>query len=165
LLLQGTSGTSVMAFEIHRGYVSAFEKAVGRYAGSPSFSLNDPLVVYYSPSPTGGLPLDVGDYVAVAVKRALVPNAQYVALAYRKIWAGESAHALNAWWPASCAVIGTMMFGFWSTEGIKHVGNLVPLLSFGSIGAFGIVRLISMRSARRALDALESPLDARARKA
>ena len=153
-----------MAIEIHRGYISTLEKTAGRYAGSPSFSLDDPSVIYYSPSPTGGLPLDLGDYVAVAVKRAMVPNAQFVALAYRQLWAGESAHALNAWWPASCAVIGAIMFGLWSTKGIKHPGDLAPILSFGSLGAFGIVRLVSMRSARQALDALESPLDARVRK-
>ena len=120
---------------VHK-HISTLEKTAGRYAGSPSFSLDDPSVIYYSPSPTGGLPLDLGDYVAVAVKRAMVPNAQFVALAYRKLWVGESAHALNAWWPASCAVIGAIMFGLWSTNGIKHPGDLAPILSFGSLGAF-----------------------------
>jgi len=152
-----------MTFQIHRGLVSNVDKTMGFRAGSSTFSLDDPSVIYYSPSPVGGLPLNPGDYVAVAVTRTRVPSAKLVALAYRKLGTAESAHTLNAWWPALCVVLGATAAVLWGTDGVNHLNSLVALLvfaslawAFGSFAAAGIVRLKLMRSACVVLNALDS---------
>jgi len=150
-----------VTFEIHTGFVSALENRAGRYTGSPSFSLNDPSVTYYSPGPTPAFPLNQGDYVAVAVKRTIVPGAQFVAFAYRGLGVGASAKALNAGWQILCIIAGATFIGFEIAAPLTDVAPVVPFLSFGSLVVFGIFRLISMRLACRALDAIESPLTAR----
>lgn len=151
-----------MSIEAFQGFASDYDNG-GRRAsicapGMITFSIGNPPVNFWSPFSFAETPFGAGDYVAVAGKRTLVPGVAYVALAYRRLGDGGTAHFLNVGFPGSCILFGALGLFGGLFLGPLNVDTRTLTAVLLAVGLFGIWRIWSMRAACRMLDKLESPL-------
>lgn len=101
-----------MPIEVFQGFASDYDNGGSRAninaPGIITFSIGDPPVNIGSPFSFGETPFSAGDYVAVVGKRTLVPDAAYVALAYRRLGDAGTAHFLNVAFPGTCILFGVL---------------------------------------------------------
>jgi hypothetical protein len=149
-----------MTIKITKGIVSSCfdaNNSTGRMQMA-TFAVGNPAVNFWSPFSFGDRPFAVGDYIAVAGRRTFIPGIYYVALAYRRLGSGGTAHFLNVGFPGACILLGLVgAFGvlFLGPLNVATKAESAVLLA---LGAFGIWRLWSMHRACKMLDKLESTL-------
>jgi hypothetical protein len=143
--------------EVLSGFVTDGPSA-GYRSGGMTFLLGEPPKVIYSPAFLAGTPFSQGDFIAVAAKQTFIPGADYVALAYRNLGVGGRAQWLNPAWPGLCAIVGAVGAYAFAIPAPVSAERLSIEAIMIAVGAFGVVRLLSMRKATGLLNAMQPPL-------
>jgi hypothetical protein len=102
-------------------------------------------------------PFESNEYIAVVVRRAMVPGSHYIALAYRRLGLRAPAHAASLVLPSWGILLGFMgalnFILFPAPSPVLVAASLLASL----FGIAGIVRLIGSLKARRLLAAWGPP--------